>query len=80
VVIKEYADALKEQALRDPSRIDFNLLHLAIQRYIQLGHKEAIRELLKKLAEADDGVRNRLSVSEGNTGMRRKRREKMEMR
>eukprot|EP01127_Copromyxa_protea_P013867 TRINITY_DN3776_c0_g1_i2.p1 TRINITY_DN3776_c0_g1~~TRINITY_DN3776_c0_g1_i2.p1 ORF type:complete len:911 (+),score=104.39 TRINITY_DN3776_c0_g1_i2:727-3459(+) len=67
VVIKEYADALCEQAFHDPMCIDFNLLHIAIKRYIALGHKDAIRELLKKLAVHDnDGVLNTLSVSEGN--------------
>lgn len=70
VVLKEYADALCEQAFHDPREIDFNLLHLAIQRYIDLGHKDAIRDLLRKLSAADsDGVTNILSVSEGNRGI-----------
>lgn len=69
IVLKEYADALSEQAFHDPKEIDFNLLHLAILKYISLGHKDAIKELLKRLSAADnDGVANTLSLSEGNRG------------
>eukprot|EP01125_Pyxidicula_operculata_P004215 TRINITY_DN1624_c0_g1_i3.p1 TRINITY_DN1624_c0_g1~~TRINITY_DN1624_c0_g1_i3.p1 ORF type:complete len:788 (+),score=138.75 TRINITY_DN1624_c0_g1_i3:44-2407(+) len=53
-LIKEYADAMAQQALYDESEIHYDFLAVAVKKYKELGDKESIENLINRINAAKE--------------------------